>query len=1061
MSRAGWHRLLAALALVAGVALAAATARAVPAHIPTQLDIPARASHLDGWVARTAPRFWGAALLLGFGLGALPALSWRPSRRAGRRIAWLLSLAVTSHAALLAYRVMDRIPHVFDEFNYLFQAKNFAAGQMAAPAHPFLDHFNELFFVVRGDLWYGSSLPGHPLLLALGVLLGGAWLVNPVSAGVTLLVLHRFLERVLGETPALLGTLLLATSPFFSILSSVYLAHGTSLLCAAVFLLAFSRHVEHGGARDAILAGASFGFGFLARPQAIGIWALPLGAWALVRIARDTTPLRGRLLGSILLALVPFLPLLAFDLAYNKKLTGEWTNTARAIVSPSHQIGFGTDIGKPLAGGRFSGHTPAKGLANVTLNARLLQRDLFGWWGGSLWLVPLSLLSLRRRPMVAIAWGALLINSAVYFAYFTPSPLYGPRYYFETIPALMLLTLEGGAVAVGWLAAMKLPRPAATQGLVGGLGFLSLCAVVVFAPAHVDRYRPLPATALRRALADRAPGRALVLVPPAYFAMRAQSWNDPNLVGELIVGADLGDRKNRALMAAMPDRHAYRFHFDRATDSGRLVDYDADRLRVLVVGIDSATWTVMRPMIERGELPTFARLVREGAAGDLETLSPTVSPAIWTTIATGVLPGKHGISAFIGGEDPAHQLQITSDRRRSAAIWEMANQQGLRADVINYWCTWPVEPIDGVIVSDRATVPNLPDRVSPARLLKRVERLLGRNRPTPRPGGLEATQHAGIDEGRLCDLTLELMDREPAPLTIVYFRNLDIVQHNNWRYYEPDGFDVDPAEAAKKRDIIPAAYRRYDGYLARLLASAPTDTTVVVLSDHGMETSAHEAPVRVLHTNRLLEKAGLLSYTAMPMVDRGLSLASGVTAPIDEPVVVYARDAGALPRVRAALAALRVEGAPLLEPLDEEGLRLRFRLGPAAADGEAAIVGPAGEFELGALVNLAESKVSGQHKRPLPGIVILHGPAIRPGATLHEAHVADVAPTLLALLGLPPAAVADGRVLRAALDDGVNATIDARSRVPYQRAPSASPARLPADVEEATKDELRGLGYIQ
>ncbi|MFN7971141.1 MAG: alkaline phosphatase family protein [Acidobacteriota bacterium] len=1047
---------LGAFAGAASVALAAtlafAAARALPARIPASIDFMERDRELDDWVRRSALPFLAAGILAGIGGALLPPVALAVDARRGRIATLALAACVTADCAWISTARMDRIPHVFDEFNYLFQAKNLAEGRMGAPVPPFVDHFNQIFFVIHGGYWYGSSLPGHPLVLALGVLAGSAWLVDPLLAGIALLLLHRFLERALGPPMALAGATLLAISPFFRILGSVYLAHETTLCCALALLHAFTRLVDTGKLSYALGASLAFALGFLARPQAILVWGIALGAWSIPRLFAGKTPVSRRAGATLLVLILPALPFAAFDLAYDKVLTGEWTNTPRAIVSPSHHIGFGTDIGRRMTDGTYIGHSPKKGVENVRLLIRLLGRDLYGFWGASLVFLPFSLLALRRSAMVAVSWGALALNSAIYFAYFTPSPLYGPRYYYEMLPALILLTLEGAAVLVSLLPS----KARARQGLLTGLAALTIASLAVYGPAHLDRYQPDKATALRKVLPSLPPGRAIVLAPPPYFTARVQSWNDPLLGAEVLFGSDLGDRKNRALLASMPDRKAYRFRYDRATDTGRLTPYDADTPRVLVVGIDSATWTVMDPLIAKGELPAFAALRARGAWASLATLRPTLSPAIWTSIATGVRPERHGITGFVGGDDPEKELQITSDQRRAAALWDMCGARDVRSDVIDYWCTWPAEPIAGVMVSDRARLAGLPDRVHPKKLLPLVQGKLGIDEGAQAGDGLKASQHFAVDDDKLLDLCLEILDRDPAPLAIVYFRNLDIVQHKSWMYYEPEGFDVAAAEVEKNRDAIPAAYRHYDAMLGKLVAAMPDGASIVVVSDHGMESAAHEPPALVFQTNKLLERLGLLVYARFPIPDKDRSKAFSSATKLGDAAIVYASNDDAVAAVRAALAAVTIDGMPLAVRTDVKGKRLTIELSPLVATGRE-IGLPSGPVPLSDFVHERILKVSGQHENAPPGILVITGPDVKAGVEIHDATVLDVAPTILDLLGLPPAEDIDGKALTEALTRPPHAG----APVAYRRAPPSSSAKLPEERKQEILEQLGGLNYIE
>jgi predicted AlkP superfamily pyrophosphatase or phosphodiesterase len=122
--------------------------------------------------------------------------------------------------------------------------------------------------------------------------------------------------------------------------------------------------------------------------------------------------------------------------------------------------------------------------------------------------------------------------------------------------------------------------------------------------------------------------------------------------------------------------------------------------RVLLVGVDGATLRIARPLLEEGRLPHLAAIASTGVYGPLQAHFPISSPRIWTSIATGRTPDQHGVLGFakVVGEDE-RQLYLSTDRV-VPALWNIASAAGLRVGVINWWNTYPIERVDGVIVSD-------------------------------------------------------------------------------------------------------------------------------------------------------------------------------------------------------------------------------------------------------------------------------------------------------------------------------------------------------------------------
>ena len=100
--------------------------------------------------------------------------------------------------------------------------------------------------------------------------------------------------------------------------------------------------------------------------------------------------------------------------------------------------------------------------------------------------------------------------------------------------------------------------------------------------------------------------------------------------------------------------------------------------KVLLIGWDGADWKVITPLLEEGALPNLERFIDQGVMGNLATLSPSLSPMLWTSIATGQRPFTHGILGFTepdpqrGGVRP-----VTNLSRSTRALWNILHQQGM------------------------------------------------------------------------------------------------------------------------------------------------------------------------------------------------------------------------------------------------------------------------------------------------------------------------------------------------------------------------------------------------
>ena len=125
------------------------------------------------------------------------------------------------------------------------------------------------------------------------------------------------------------------------------------------------------------------------------------------------------------------------------------------------------------------------------------------------------------------------------------------------------------------------------------------------------------------------------------------------------------------------------------------------RKKVLLIGWDAADWKVINPLMDAGKMPNVQRLVENGVMGQIATLHPPLSPMLWTSIATGKRPFKHGIHGFTEPTPDGLNVQpVTNLSRRCKAVWNILNQNDVRSIVIGWWPSHPAEPLDGVTVSD-------------------------------------------------------------------------------------------------------------------------------------------------------------------------------------------------------------------------------------------------------------------------------------------------------------------------------------------------------------------------
>lgn len=348
---------------------------------------------------------------------------------------------------------------------------------------------------------------------------------------------------------------------------------------------------------------------------------------------------------------------------------------------------------------------------------------------------------------------------------------------------------------------------------------------------------------------------------------------------------------------------------------------DRAQPRLFFLGVDGATWTVMGPMLERGELPAFQRLVEEGAhLRRLDTLQVTESPVIWTTVATGQRPVYHNIRGFTARLPSGEVIPVTSSQRRARAIWELADRRGLSTGVIGWWATWPAEKIRGYVVSDHAN-PAFGDMMTAERrfwtadrdVISRLERQIHPEDIAPvlarhwidaddfpwdgfqKRGGFTDEQVRLAKEAPwnerdlyswlktfyrldypLSRVALDLMNERPVDLQMLYLRGPDPVQHYGWDLIEPGKFARKPVDLERDRGVVEGTYRYVDSFLAEILDELPEDAWLIVASDHGAEAAKSAwNPLRAARPGEHSIQAKGVLFLHGPGVRKGLVLERG------------------------------------------------------------------------------------------------------------------------------------------------------------------------------------------
>lgn len=537
--------------------------------------------------------------------------------------------------------------------------------------------------------------------------------------------------------------------------------------------------------------------------------------------------------------------------------------------------------------------------------------------------------------------------------------------------------------------------------------------------------------------------------------------------------------------------------------------------RCLVLGIDGAEPSLLFIWAEAGFLPHCGALLKRAAYGPLRSTIHPLTPQAWTSMITGVNPGRHGIFDFGKRRQDGYDIELVTSRDRcSPAFWQFMPEKA-RAGVANVPLTWPPEPLPGFMVTGMHT-PAIEQGVWPPEIVGELG------------DGYQIDVMAHWYEGHdrfLADLFamltarhrafLRLWDHHAPDVALFVYVAVDRVQHALWSAMTPSHRQT-PGRRGDLGDVIFQTYLALDKCLGDWLERLRPDDHLLLVSDHGFGDLQHD-----VYLNRILIDAGLLRFdpgkvraflppeppaelsrehawvrertpsaASWPTDDE--SLARGLGDPRRQSfatvdwsrTVAYSRGLcgnvwlnlsgrepkgivtasdipGVRRRVREALTAAidPGDGKPLVDRVLEKEEIYHGQCLPEAPDllvimrDYAYTTRGATEFWGQAAVGPVVVGHTGNHR--LNGVFAAAGPKIQP-RRLAQADILDVLPTLFHLQGWPTPADLDGRVLSEACRPE-HRQIIVGPPIPQM---SRNPKQLSDEHREVIIRRLKDLGYL-
>lgn len=283
--------------------------------------------------------------------------------------------------------------------------------------------------------------------------------------------------------------------------------------------------------------------------------------------------------------------------------------------------------------------------------------------------------------------------------------------------------------------------------------------------------------------------------------------------------------------------------------------------KVLVIGIDGASWDVLNPMIQSGCMPRLQHAVQKGFSGTLLSTEPPITPTAWTSFQTGLPAHQHnvlGFRSFFMENGRFRSSILFSSSMRSRHIWRILSDHGRRVCILNLPLTYPPFPVNGILVSGFPVPSGDAEYTFPPEFKEELHDIV--------PGFEVMQSGIGADQKKMqieeivdrwsgmmsqkARLAIHLLRREPWDVFMVHIQESDLIQHYLWPCMDPS----DPAHRIEDFVRVAAFYSRLDRLAGEIIDEGNSrGFSVMLLSDHGFQRCRH-----IVKINNWLHRKGCL-----------------------------------------------------------------------------------------------------------------------------------------------------------------------------------------------------------
>ncbi len=284
--------------------------------------------------------------------------------------------------------------------------------------------------------------------------------------------------------------------------------------------------------------------------------------------------------------------------------------------------------------------------------------------------------------------------------------------------------------------------------------------------------------------------------------------------------------------------------------------------KFLLIGWDAADWKIINPLLDKGLMPNLEKFINEGVIGNLATLDPPYSPILWTSIATGKRPYKHGVLGFYEPSDEGSGIRpVMSTTRKCKAIWNILTQEEYKTHVVGWWPSHPAEPINGIAISDSFQIPvgssyeSWPvaegsvhpkemeahfsrfrvhlGELTKAHLLPFVPNAKKINQENDKR--LHSIANETAKAATLHAAFTNIIRTQEWDFAALYLSTIDHYCHGFMKYHPPKQTHIKQPDYDLYKNVVISGYRFHDMMLGRLLELVDDNTYVMLVSDHGFQ----------------------------------------------------------------------------------------------------------------------------------------------------------------------------------------------------------------------------------